>query len=210
MVIYGYYTDYISQWVSKTKTGTALSCDPAAEKNKVNERRGNQRWAKITSRSWVHVRAVCLHMCVRGRAMNVPMRRRLKDARRRVSGSVCLSSPCPPPPPAPDDGWHRMRSFLSWTADCSRLPSKETAICFPLQRPVGPRVWTCFGLFSLLWQLDRAAEKSRPAGELSCRGKNKLKLINETQEMLLIFNSTGLMINQPGSTQHCSCNWDYF
>lgn len=187
----------------------------AAEKNKADERQETQRWARITSQSWVHVRAVCFHMCVWGWAMNVPMWRHLKEARRRVSGlglyvlplSSSFSSP------RSDDGWHRMRSFLSWTADCSRLPSKETAICFPLRRPVGPSVLDLFwGFFfpSLPWQLDRAAEKSRPAGERSCRGKNRLKLINETQEMLLILNPTGITINQPGSTQRRCCNWDYF
>lgn len=59
---------------------------PAAEGNKVDERQETQRWARITSQSWVHVRAVCFHMCVRGWAMNVPMWRRLKEARHRVSG----------------------------------------------------------------------------------------------------------------------------
>lgn len=80
---------------------------------------------------------VCLHVSV---SPKCAMQRRLKEARRRLSGITLSSLLCPPSPShsLPDDGWQRMRNFLSWTADWSRLPSQEQPSAFHCRGQWGP------------------------------------------------------------------------
>jgi len=102
---------------------------------------------RVCARLFSHVCTSASHECA--------MRRRLKEARRRVSGVALSFLPLSSHRSRPDDGWWRMRSFLSWTADCSRLPSEDRPSAFYCMGQAG-----ALG-FGLRWATETSAASRR-------------------------------------------------
>lgn len=151
---------------------------------------------------------MCFYMCVWARAMNVPCEGVWKRPDARCQALLCLSSPSSPP--GPDDGWRRMRSFLSWTADCSRLPSEDRPSAFHCRGRQGPLVLGLgFGCTGSTMGLQR-----QPGLEAGWAAEEWTILWNwEMKHRKLCLFSTELgswLISLDQCSSGSSFNWDYF